>query len=268
MIDPFTDQNDNRNDEPTENLRLTSDLLAATATGLFIVFLAYVLVDSFPLQLLRADWQLKFVARLMALGSLPLVGFACLHIAGVLHPSHHAYKQRLANVRQWAIVVSIAFLMLIPLQGYATWNAYTQARSIRDGQLQSANRRLAPLKKALDSATSTEDLQKKLSGLKEFRIQLQPSDLSQPLPTLRKAILDNLARAENLYTDRVSGPTPAQIWAAGQSAMRTILGSIGFAFAFAAGAQGKNSSHTLLDTLSRRWQTLTRARHRKQRIPY
>ncbi|WP_216910090.1 hypothetical protein [Synechococcus sp. CCY 0621] len=268
MIDHFTDQGDNPNNDPKEKLRVVSDFLAATATGLFLVFLAYVLFDSLPLQLLRSDWQLKLVARLMALGSLPLVGLACLHIASILHPSPHAYRQRLANVRQWAIAVAIGFLLLIPLQGFATLTSYKEAKVIQNTQLQTANRRLAPLKQAIASATSTADLQKKISALKDFQIQLQPADLAQPLPLVKKGILDNLARAENIYADRVGGPTPAQLWTAGQSALRTILGSIGYAYAFAAGAQGKNSSLTLLDTLSRRWQTLTRARHRKQRMPY
>jgi hypothetical protein len=163
------------------------------------------------------------------------------------------------------MVAAIGFLLLIPLQGFATWRSYTVAKANQQTLIQQANKRLAPLKKAIDSATSVADLQQKLSRLPGFRSGLTPEDLSRPLDVLKKGIITNLERSENLYVDRIAATTDSsRIWAAIQAAARTILVSLGYFIAFAAGAQpGKSSLLTLPDILSLRFQSLFGGRQRR-----
>jgi hypothetical protein len=267
-IDPGADPDGEPIDERTAARIAGSDLLMSVGKGLFLVFLGYAIVDSLPFQLLNPNWQLRFVTRILSLGSIPLVGFACVHLAAILNPANVRMRQRLLMTRQWAMAAAIGFLLLIPLQGFATWKAYTEAKANQQAQIQQANRRVAPLKRVIESATSTVDLQQKLSQLEGGRLTLAPEDLSRPLADVKKAIFDNLARSQNLYADRISTSTsPTQIWSALQSATRTIVASIGFFIGFAAGAQFGPSSLTLQDRISGWSQSPFGQRRRRSRRP-
>ncbi|MCP9932384.1 hypothetical protein KBZ08_00475 [Cyanobium sp. Candia 9D4] len=267
-IDPGADPDGEPIDERTAARIAGSDLLMAVGTGLFLVFLGYAIVDSLPFQLLNPNWQLRFVTRILSLGSIPLVGFACVHLAAILNPANVRMRQRLLMTRQWAMAAAIGFLLLIPLQGFATWKAYTEAKANQQTLIQQANRRVAPLKRVIESATSTADLQQKLSQLQGVQLRLAPEDLSRPLAVVQKSLIDNLVRSQNLYADRIASTTaPTQIWAALQSAARTLVASIGFFFGFAAGAQFGRSPLTLLDRMSVWSQSLFGGRRRRSRRP-
>lgn len=276
MLDPLTGQtitpgtgpDDGPIDERATARIAGSDLLMAAGKGLFLVFLGYAIVDSLPFQLLNPNWQLRFVSRLLSLGSIPLVGFACVHLAAILNPANIRLRQQLLTMRQWAMAAAIGFLLLIPLQGFATWKTYTEARANQRTLIEQANRRVAPLKRVIESATSTADLQQKLSQLEGGRLQLAPEDFSRPLADVKKAIFDNLARSQNLYADRVATTTaPTQIWAALQNAVRTLVASIGFFIGFAAGAQFGRSPLTLQDRISGWTQSPFGQRRRRPRRP-
>ncbi|MBM5821715.1 MAG: hypothetical protein FJ082_04415 [Cyanobacteria bacterium K_Offshore_surface_m2_011] len=267
-IDPDADPNDGPIDERTAARIAGSDLLMAVGTGLFIVFLGYAIVDALPFQLLNPSWQLRFTALILSLSSIPLVGFACVHLAAILNPANIRIRQRLLTLRQWAMAAAIGFLLLIPLQGFATWKAYNEAKANQQAQIQQANQRVAPLKRVIESATSTADLQQKLSQLEGGRLKLAPEDFSRPLAEVKKAIFDNLARSQNLYVDRITSTTaPTQIWAALQNTARTLVASIGFFIGFAAGAQVKSSPQTLADRISGWTQSLFGRRRRRPRRP-
>ncbi|MEA5391103.1 hypothetical protein VB738_07485 [Cyanobium gracile UHCC 0139] len=166
------------------------------------------------------------------------------------------------------MAAAIGFLLLIPLQGFATWKAYTEAKTNQQSQIRQANRRVAPLKRVIESATSTADLQQKLSGLQGIRLQLAPEDLSRPLAEVQKSIIASLERSHNLYFDRISSTTaPTQIWAALQNTARTLVASIGFFIGFAAGAQVGPSPLTLQERMSGWGQSLFGRRRRRSRRP-
>lgn len=267
-IDPGADPDGEPIDERTAARIAGSDLLMAVGKGLFLVFLGYAIVDSLPFQLLNPNWQLRFVTRILSLGSIPLVGFACVHLAAILNPANVRMRQRLLMTRQWAMAAAIGFLLLVPLQGFATWKAYTEAKTNQQTLILQANRRVAPLKRVIESATSTVDLQQKLSQLQGVQLRLAPEDLSRPLAVVQKSLIDNLVRSQNLYADRIASTTaPTQIWAALQNAARTLVASIGFFIGFAAGAQFGRSPLTLLDRMSGWSQSLFGGRRRRSRRP-
>ncbi|KEF40752.1 MAG: hypothetical protein ER33_15265 [Cyanobium sp. CACIAM 14] len=264
-IDPNEDQSDEPIDEWTTAWVTVSDLLMAIGQGLFLVFLAYAIVDSLPLALLNPRWQLGFVARLLSLGLIPVVGFICLHLASILNPANSLYRRRVRTVRQWAIIAAIGFLLLIPLQGFATWRAWSLAKSNQQTLIQRATKQVAPLKQAIESATSISDLQKKLARLQGTTVKLAEEDLSKPVKEVKQALLDGIARSETIYIDRISGPKPQQVWDALQAAVRTVLVSLGYGLAFAAGAQPGRSSQTLSDMMARRFNSLLGRRRPSRR---
>ncbi len=248
---------------------IVSRLLSAAATGFFLVFAGSVVADLFPLQLLNPQWQVLFIARVLAAASFALVGFCLVHIAVAMNPANPSLRAHLNSLRRLAVAATLGFLLFIPLQGFATWRSLQIAKTNQATQINMAKRRLAPMKAALTAATSTADLQARLAQMKDFRITLTPDDLKRPLPELKEAIRANMDRAENLYFARIAGPTPSQIWAAAQSAVRTVITSIGFALAFSAGAQAPNTSETLLDNFTNRWGAKAgRRRRRRQPLPF
>ena len=130
--------------------------------------------------------------------------------------------------------------------------------------IQQATKRLAPVKKSIESATSIDDLQQRLSRLEGVNTQLTPDVRSKPLEEVKENIIANLERSENLYANRLAASTaPSRIWAAIQSSTRTVVASLGYFIAFAAGAQPGKSSLTLADMLSRRFQSLLGRRGRR-----
>ena len=269
-MDPDDDargDEDHRSDDSVASRFAIGPLLMAISSGLFLVFLAYVVVDSLPLQLLNPRWQLSLVARLLTTSILPLVGFVCAHLAVILNPTDSLYLRRLVTLRRAAAAAAIGFLLLIALQGFATWRSHTIASAERQALTQSYKKQIAPVKEAIKSATSTADLQQKLMSIEGLRIRLAPEDLSLPLPVVRKAVDDNIAREENLYLDRISGPKPEQIWAAIQSGARTLVASLGFFIAFSAGAQPGKAPVTLQGMFTDRFNTLVGRRRRRFRRP-
>jgi hypothetical protein len=82
---------------------------------------------------------------------------------------------------------------------------------------------------------------------------------------LKKGIIANLERSENVFVDRIAATTDSsRIWAAIQAAVRTLVVSLGYFMAFAAGAQPGRSSLTLADILSLRFQSLFGGRQRRR----
>jgi len=241
MINPLTK-------EVTEP-NLVSHVLAAAANGLFLIFLATVLIDLFPLKVLTPAWQFGFNNRLIGSGIPALIGFCLLHVAVLLNPGNQLLKQRLMSVRQGAIIAAVGFFLLIPLQGFATWKFFRDGKATQASGMKAANRRFSPIKQAIVNSSSANDLQERLAKL-NLGMRLNEEQKKQPLPELKKGLLSEVERVEIQTTDRLAGPTPAVIWAAIQSSSRVVLASLGYSLAFAAGAQMKGSANTLLEAVA------------------
>ncbi len=237
-------------------------LFAWSGVGLLLVFLGFVLVDSLPLQLLNPAWQLRFTNRMVNTSLLALVGFLLLHLGLYIEPANGALRAQLATARQWAIVVVFAFLLLVPLQGFATWRVLSQSQGNKAMQRTMLGERVTMIRQAIEAASSPEDLQARFSRLRPPRPQLPVAALSLPLGELKRSLLNELQRTETRATSRIGGPAPTDLWALGQGVARVSIAALGFAVAFAAGAQRPGSSLTLLQQVSRQVDIL-RGRRRK-----
>ncbi len=251
-----------------ESITSISRLFAWSSGGLLLIFLAFVLVDSLPLQLLNPAWQLRFTNRMTNTSILALLGFLLLHLAVFIEPANGLLRARLAFVRQWAIVVVFAFLLLVPLQGVATWRILSQARDSQALQRNALDERVGRVREAIESATSPADLQARFSRLQGARPQLPAAALNLPLGELKRSLLDELQRTENRASSRMGGPAPADVWSLGQGMVKVTVASVGFAIAFAAGARRPGHSLTLLEQLVRRREILRGRRpNRRRRSP-
>lgn len=242
-----------------------SRLFAWSGSGLLLVFLAFVLVDSLPFQLLSPSWQLRFTNRMVNTGLLALLGFPLLHLGLFIEPTNGFLRAKLAIARQWAIVVMLAFLLLVPLQGFATWRVLSQARGAQAEQRSVLGERVTRIRQAIEAATSLQDLQARFSRLQAPRPQLPPAALSLPLEELKSSLLEELQRTENRASGRIGGPAPTDVWALCQGVARVSIASVGSALAFAAGAQRPGTSLTLLEQLIGQLEILRGRRPRGRR---
>ena len=242
-----------------------SRLFAWSGAGLLLVFLAFVLVDSLPLQLLNPAWQLRFTNRMINTSLLALLGFLLLHLGLYIEPANGFLRAQLATVRQWAIVVVFAFLLLVPLQGFATWRVLSQAQGAQAMQRNVLGERVTGIRQAIEAATSPEDLQARFSRLKAPRPQLPAAALTLPLGELKRNLLNELQRTETRASSRINRPAPTDVWALGQGVARVSIASLGFATAFAAGAQRPGTSLSLLQLLIRQGEILLGRRPRSNR---
>lgn len=242
-----------------------SRLFAWSGAGLLLVFLAFVLVDSLPLQLLNPTWQLRFSNRMINTSLLALLGFLLLHLRLYIEPANGFLRAQLATARQWAFVVVFAFLLLVPLQGFATWRVLSQAQGTQAMQRNVLGERVTRIRQAIEAATSPADLQARFSRLQGPRPQLPAAALTLPLGELKRSLLDELMRTETRASSRIRGPAPTDVWALGQGVARVSIASLGFATAFASGAQRPGASLTLLQQLSRQMEILLGRRPKTNR---
>jgi len=231
--------------------------LPVVARALVLVFWVGVTVRLFPLQLLNPAWQMTVCAGLLNQAALLLLALALMHAASAVDPADGRLASALRRWRGLAVAVAFGFLLLLPLQGVATWRGLRQGLQQEAVRRNEAERRSGPMLQAIQAATSVDDLQARMQ--RPRGPTLTPADRALPLPQLRRQLEANLLAARRQLLDRLPGPSPNQMWTILSDGMRLAVSSLAFALAFAAGAQRRFSSEPLLLEWSRalgRWHRL------------
>ena len=91
--------------------------------------------------------------------------------------------------------MALGFLLLLPLQEFATWRGLSQGLQQDSARRADAERRSGAMLQAIQVATSVDDLQSRMQRLQGPT--LTPADRALPLPQL---------------LDQLSGPSPQQLW--------------------------------------------------------
>ena len=156
------------------------------------------------------------------------------------------------SLRRWrrrsealAVAAVLVLLALIPLQGLATWRLLRQAQASQTLQLQRDERQFTALRQAIEAASSTADLQRRLLTL-EGPV-LGQNDRSRPLAEVQRRLLEALELARTNQRQQLASlpsepvgelvATTLQVWA-------TCLAMAG---CFAAGARRSGARLSLLE---------------------
>ncbi|MCP9858750.1 MULTISPECIES: HpsJ family protein [unclassified Cyanobium] len=240
-----------------------ADRLAVVAMALFAVYLISVLAFILPPKLLDPLWQLSSIKIAVEAAPIPLLGLALLHLAAYLYPANLRLQRRRDALARLAILASLGFLLIVPLQGHVVWTSYLRSNSVASQQQASATERGNAVRQAITQATSTEDLQKRLLALQrpDLRITLDPERFPAiPLPQLKRQLLSRVDQAEGQFKARVAPIDPATGERITRESLRVMISSMAFAIAFATLAQRKNSIVPFLvevpDLLGRLWASL------------
>lgn len=221
---------------------IVADRLALVALALFAVYLVAVLASILPPRLLDPLWQLSSTRVTVEAAPIPLLGLALLHLAAYLCPANLPLQRRRDAMARLAVPVSLAFLLIVPLQGQAVWRSYQRSNAVADQQQASTSERADKVRLAIEQATSSEDLQRRLLALQrpDLRIQLDPSRFPTiPLPALKRQLLSQLDQAEGQVKARFAPIDPATADRITRESLRVMVSSIAFAAGFAACAQRK-----------------------------
>jgi hypothetical protein len=249
-----------------ERQRLAS-LLVSVANLLLLMFVLAVALPLIPLKLADPFWQLSFTAAFCSNSFLALLAVLLLNLAAALQPEsrrHHAlqpesrrHHARRLLVRRCSGWVAIGFLLLIPLQGLAAWRALDWAGAAQSRAARQELQRIAQFRQAVVSADSVAALQVKLAAIQAP--PLGSVDQSQSLAAIKSGLLAQLQAVEQRARATSGGQLavgsgslpgkaldPAKLLALGKDCLRVVLLSLGFAMAFAAAAQRKGTSVSLL----------------------
>ncbi len=230
-----------------------ADRLSVSAMALFVIYGVRVIATAIPLRPLDTLWQLSVSSVLISAAAIPLLGLGLLHLAAYLDPANAALEKRRDGLARWAILAMLGFLLLIPLQTYASWSTVATAKARLTTQLNIANRNFALVREAINDATSLEDLKTRLQALESPELGIRFENLGLPLPETQRQMLIRLNEIEEQVKTRIKAPPPEAIENVATNALRVMTTSVVYALAFAIAAQRRGREVPLLVEMLTVW---------------
>jgi len=220
-----------------------ASIFEAISLALLGIFLAAVLVNACPPKLLDPQWQLALTADLINNGSLALVGALLTPLALAFHPGSDRLRTRRKAFRRWALAAAIGFLLLIPLQASAGWRLYRTVSNNAEQQSSQSARKLAEIRQAIATATSTQEIQARLQQLAGNNAGLTPTQLRTPIDQLRQELLAGADQAANQLQQRIEAQSSFKPDRLIKETIRIALSSLFYAtgFAFLSGILPRSS---------------------------
>lgn len=247
-----------------------SRMLGVAANALLAIFVAAMLRNILPLQLLVPTWQLRFTGALIDNAFYPLIALVLLHLAAFLDREDRRLQARFESFSRLAIPVALGFLLLIPLQAAATWSGLDAALQAQQEQRRTIENQFASVRLVINSARTPADLRAGLESLQRQRITANAAtDFSKPLPELRQTLLKRLDEAQVRLLERLKSSAPPPDRSSLLLANVTAgISAIAYALAFAAAGHRRDRHLSLYDEWRMGWlQRRERsAERRRQRL--
>jgi hypothetical protein len=217
-----------------------------TAIALMGLFGLAVISGSLPAQLLRPEWQKRFVSLVIDNSGFPVVAFMLVHLAAYVDPDRRQLTDLRYSVRSWAVLVTLLYLLIIPFQAYLTVSEFSNRTNQKQAQIKKIQQQFATFRSVVMAAKDSIQLEEGLRAIQGPT--LEPGDLAKPFPKLRGELLAALQTAESRVRNEIDQAIPMGplIWNAVQESLRIIGSALFLAFAFASGAQPRGSMKTLL----------------------
>ena len=220
-------------------------MLYRIGLALFVIFFMLILSAVLPVKLIDPAWQLRLIRSLVNNGTIALIGLVLVSLAPVVHPSEKLTSRRL-RIANLAVIASIGFLLIVPLQGLAIWQGLTTFNQAQTRQLQGAKEKIELIRKAVKDSRSTADLQSRLQAIPGP--SLPPLDTKQPIEVVRPQLLSMLDAAQGQVRQRSTGLSGERLQQLIQESARVAISSLAFACAFACGAVWPGGSRNLFDS--------------------
>ncbi|MEB3167567.1 MAG: HpsJ family protein [Synechococcaceae cyanobacterium] len=226
------------------NEQAIGTMLYRIGVALLVIFAILILASIIPVKLIDPDWQLRLVRSLVNNGTIAILGLVLVNLAPILSPSEKLSRRRL-RIANLAVIASIGYLLIVPLQGAAIWQGLSSLNNAQFRQLQVAKDRIEQIRKAVNDASSTADLQRRLQAIPGPGFP--PIDPNRPIATVRPQLLSALNAAQGQVQARSTGLPADRLQQLIQESIRVGLSALVFAMAFACGSVWPGGSRSLFD---------------------
>ena len=195
-------------------------LLALGGTANLAIYALTVLAGLLPFRPFEPIWQGTAVALCVNNGGFALMGLLLIQLAAYLDPDDADLQLRSLGIRHRAVAAALAFLLLIPLQVFASWRQVVEHDQEQARNRMAAERTFSDISRAVNSATTVPQLAGRLETLKAGRISQQ--DLNRPLAELQQEVMAGIRAARLQLAERINPLSSNDIWAIVQESLRRI----------------------------------------------
>jgi len=224
--------------------------LILAANGFFLIYVLSLISALWPPRPLDPRWQLELANVLVNQAFLPLGAVALGSIAASFSPADSQLQQRSDQIARAAVLAAVGFLLLVPLQLVASWQAVDGLSGLQARQQESGLRRLDSLRRSILAATTSADLNVRLQALQAPA--LPNSVRAAPLPVVKQQLLTSLASAEISLRRQIEADLgPGATWAVSQKSVQVILMAFIYGICFAGAARRRGSQVSLLQEWKR-----------------
>jgi len=221
-------------------------MLSIASIALLVVYTATALGSILPVRVMDPVWQLSTTATLTNNAPVALVGLAGMHLATHLDPGHSILRRRLSVSARLAQFAVVGFLLLVPVQVMAVWTTIHARETVQKRQMVAVDRRIAEVRRAINSSSTVEQLQAELNRLKLGTLVVRGNPADQTLTSVREKLLQSLQTTRSNLQNRNTTPVPQLIWQLIQNSLQVIFSAIALAAGFAALAKPMGRLGTLL----------------------
>jgi len=205
-----------------------ADVLQWVGYALILVFFAQVISALFPIALLKPQWIARASAALRGTASLPLLGTVLILLANMIDGSVLPSSRQLVQFRRIATIAALGFLLLIPLQSFATVRSINSQAQEQQAEL---NRVIAAANQ-LQKATTEQQLRDAIRSIPGGE-QVANRPLGADVQTIKTALLrriePSVKRAENQLQQSKSQSLQNTIVPLFRDALICLAYAIGFA---------------------------------------
>lgn len=215
---------------------------------LFLVYAVLLLLAAIPVRVLQPSWQISLSNALLENAPIPLLGLGMLYLASYFDPDDDKLQARVFWIAKVCTIVSLAFLLLIPLRAYSVWSLVQQRSNVQDRQISQVNSRLKSVENALRQAR---DKQQLIQLLQQSKAPALPPELAaQSFEQIRQELSRSL---QNMQTAINARQAPQNRTALNFQLIRDSLRAMVLAFlyfvGFAAAGQLRSSQLPFIDDL-------------------
>lgn len=222
--------------------------LAFAGNSLLLIFAASVLFDLFPVKIFDPTWLSSGIEALLQSSVFALVGIIFLLFSSYFDPDNISLQTHQRRILRLCCVISIAFLLLIPLQFFVAGQLVSILRQQEFYQFEISIKRVKFLAQKVEQAETFDQLQQVMKVYQS--IQLPESERGKPLQTTKNILLSKINEALNLLKNRRNPLlVTAKSWEQYKIATRNSLFSFTYFLAFAAFAQRRDSQRSWLQEI-------------------
>lgn len=220
--------------------------LRTLAMSLLFTYVVVVLMDNYPLRLLDPVWGVNLSVSLVDNAFFALVGVGLAQLAVMTSPDCNAVQAFARRSSSLALLASLVFLLLIPLQVLATVKSEAVLLDPKFARIEYTRNQLERLRRQVAVADNTEDLQEVLRLSQGF--SLPPEARAQPFDQLQATLLATIDAARqqlpNTMLERAAWRSNAL-----QRSLRVCLTALLTAIGFAALGRRRGSDTSAIDEL-------------------